>query len=74
MIGRSPKTGTGNSLQPRRVFGAGGSRGNKATGRTRGNLGGGFLGSADFARKSETFPAKQRPGACPKWTQKERET
>lgn len=75
LIGRSPKTGTGNSLPPRRVFGAGGDRaGTKQSGARTETLEADFLGRADFARKSETFPAKQRPGACPKWTQKERET
>lgn len=50
-----PGTGGGDSFQPRRVFGAGGSRGNKATGRTRGNLGGGIFAALRFLRKNESF-------------------
>ena len=46
----------------------------KQPGARAGTLEADFLGCADFARKSETFLAKQRPEACPKWTQKERET
>ena len=57
-----PGTGGGDSFQPRRVFGAGGSRGTKATGRTRGNLGGGIFAALRFLRKNESFPAKNVAG------------
>lgn len=57
-----PGTGGGDSFQPRRVFGAGGSRGNKATGRTRGNLGGGIFAALLFLRKNESIPAKNVAG------------
>lgn len=54
-------------------FRRGGDRaGTKQSGARTETLEADFLGRADFARKSETFPAKQRPEACPKWTQKER--
>ena len=65
----------GGTLSNRAEFSARGDRaGTKQSGARAETLDADFLGRADFARKSETFTAKQRPGACPKWTQKERET
>lgn len=55
-----------NSIQPRRVFGAGGSRGNKATGRARGNLGGGFFGVRRFCAKKRNFPGQTAAGSVSK--------
>ena len=52
----------GDSFQPRRVSGAGGSRGNKSTGRTRGNLGGGIFAALRFLRKNESIPVKNVAG------------
>lgn len=65
----------GGTLSNRAEFSARGDRAEtKQPGARAGTLEADFLGCADFARKSETFLAKQRPEACPKWTQKERET
>ena len=61
-----PGTGGGDSFQPRRVSGAGGSRGNKSTGRTRGNLGGGIFAALRFLRKNESIPVKNVAGTVPK--------
>ena len=51
---------------PRRVSGAGGSRGNKSTGRTRGNLGGGIFAALRFLCKNESIPAKNVAGTVSK--------
>lgn len=61
-----PGTGGGDSFQPRRVSGAGGSRGNKSTGRTRGNLGGGIFAALRFLCKNESIPAKNVAGTVSK--------
>nr|DAO84310.1 MAG TPA: hypothetical protein [Caudoviricetes sp.] len=61
-----PGTGGGDSFQPRRVFGAGGSRGYKATGRAHGNLGGGFFGTRRFCAKKRNFPGQTAAGSVSK--------